>query len=48
MPLEERNLKSQLSLKMTSMGLDLSEEIVMKNMRLILEEATKQERICDH
>ena len=35
-------LKSQLSLKMTSMGLDLSEEIVMKNMRMILEEATKQ------
>ncbi|MGE6754316.1 proline dehydrogenase family protein [Rossellomorea sp. NPDC071047] len=36
------NLKSQLSLKMTSMGLDISEEIVMKNMRLILDEATKQ------
>ncbi len=36
------NLKSQLSLKMTSMGLDLSEEIVMKNMRMILEEAAKQ------
>ncbi len=35
-------LKSQLSLKMTSMGLDLSEEIVMKNMRMILEEAAKQ------
>ncbi|MCA1061192.1 proline dehydrogenase [Rossellomorea aquimaris] len=36
------NLKSQLSLKMTSMGLDISEEVVMKNMRMILEEATKQ------
>jgi proline dehydrogenase len=35
-------LKSQLSLKMTSMGLDISEEVVMKNMRMILEEATKQ------
>ncbi|PRX77022.1 L-proline dehydrogenase [Bacillus sp. V-88] len=35
-------LNSQLSLKMTSMGLDISEEIVMKNMRLILDEATKQ------
>ena len=38
----KENLKSQLSLKMTSMGLDISEEVVMKNMRLILEEATKQ------
>lgn len=36
------NLKSQLSLKMTSMGLDISEEVVIKNMRLILDEATKQ------
>lgn len=36
------NLKSQLSLKMTSMGLDISEGVVMKNMRLILDEATKQ------
>ncbi|MCR8847677.1 proline dehydrogenase [Rossellomorea sp. SC111] len=35
-------LNSQLSLKMTSMGLDISEEVVMKNMRLILDEATKQ------
>ncbi|UTE77127.1 proline dehydrogenase family protein [Rossellomorea sp. KS-H15a] len=35
-------LDSQLSLKMTSMGLDISEEVVMKNMRMILEEATKQ------
>ncbi|WRP05981.1 proline dehydrogenase [Rossellomorea aquimaris] len=38
----KEKLKSQLSLKMTSMGLDISEEIVMKNMRLILDEATKQ------
>lgn len=36
------NLKSQLSLKMTSMGLDISEDVVMKNMKLILDEATKQ------
>lgn len=36
------NLKSQLSLKMTSMGLDISQEVVMKNMRLILDEATRQ------
>lgn len=33
------NLNSQLSLKMTSMGLDLSEELVMKNMRRILDAA---------
>ncbi len=32
-------IDSQLSLKMTSMGLDLSEEIVLKNMRRILEAA---------
>ncbi|WP_409251894.1 proline dehydrogenase family protein [Bacillus sp. SCS-153A] len=32
-------IDSQLSLKMTSMGLDLSEEIVMRNMRRILEAA---------
>ncbi|MGM0854625.1 MAG: proline dehydrogenase family protein [Bacillota bacterium] len=38
----KENLKSQLSLKMTSMGLDISEDVVMKNMRLILDEATKQ------
>lgn len=34
-----RELKSQLSLKMTSMGLDISEEVVMRNMRRILEKA---------
>ncbi|WP_071460663.1 proline dehydrogenase family protein [Bacillus massilinigeriensis] len=32
-------LKSQLSLKMTSMGLDISDELVMRNMRRILEAA---------
>lgn len=32
-------IDSQLSLKMTSMGLDLSEEIVLRNMRRILEAA---------
>ena len=30
-------LDSRLSLKMTSMGLDISDEIVMNNMRRILE-----------
>ncbi|MFJ7753001.1 proline dehydrogenase family protein [Peribacillus muralis] len=33
------DLDSQLSLKLTSMGLDLSERVVMENMRRILEEA---------
>ncbi|WP_057912092.1 proline dehydrogenase family protein [Peribacillus muralis] len=33
------NLDSQLSLKLTSMGLDVSERVVMDNMRRILEEA---------
>ncbi|MFL8936041.1 proline dehydrogenase family protein [Rossellomorea oryzaecorticis] len=32
-------LRSQLSLKLTSMGLDLQEDVVTKNMRMILEEA---------
>lgn len=32
-------LDSQLSLKMTSMGLDLSDEVVMRNMRRILDAA---------
>ncbi|AXM89237.1 proline dehydrogenase [Anoxybacillus ayderensis] len=35
----ENKLNSQLSLKMTSMGLDISDELVMKNMRRILDEA---------
>jgi proline dehydrogenase len=34
-----KKLESQLSLKLTSMGLDISDEIVMKNMRRILEVA---------
>lgn len=34
-------LKSQLSLKMTSMGLDISDEVVMRNMHRILDAATK-------
>lgn len=38
----KEHLNSQLSLKMTSMGLDISEEVVMKNMRMILDEATRQ------
>ncbi|KEK21199.1 proline dehydrogenase [Bacillus manliponensis] len=33
------NLDSQLSLKMTSMGLDISDELVMNNMRRILDAA---------
>ncbi len=36
-------LRSQLSLKMTSMGLDISEEVVMKNMRMILEAAKEHD-----
>ena len=35
----EESLDSRLSLKMTSMGLDISDEIVMNNMRRILEAA---------
>ncbi|MGG4488514.1 proline dehydrogenase family protein [Metabacillus idriensis] len=33
------NLRSQLSLKLTSMGLDISEETVLRNMRRILDSA---------
>ncbi|MDX8365976.1 proline dehydrogenase [Cytobacillus sp. IB215665] len=33
------NLDSQLSLKMTSMGLDISDQVVMRNMRRILKAA---------
>lgn len=33
------NLRSQLSLKMTSMGLDISDEVVLRNMRRILDAA---------
>jgi proline dehydrogenase len=34
-------IRSQISLKLTSMGLDLSEQLVLKNMREILEAAGK-------
>ncbi|MGG3799203.1 proline dehydrogenase family protein [Metabacillus fastidiosus] len=37
----KKKLKSQLSLKMTSMGLDISDEVVMKNMYRILEKASE-------
>lgn len=33
----EKGLKSEMSLKLTSMGLDISEELVMDNLRKILE-----------
>ncbi|MDF2903460.1 MAG: proline dehydrogenase [Bacillus sp. (in: firmicutes)] len=36
-------INSQLSLKMTSMGLDISEDIVLKNMRRILEVASRND-----
>ncbi|MFC0270885.1 proline dehydrogenase family protein [Metabacillus herbersteinensis] len=37
----KEKLQSQLSLKMTSMGLDISDDVVMKNMKRILEAAEK-------
>ncbi|MEH7513149.1 proline dehydrogenase [Gottfriedia acidiceleris] len=37
----KENLNSQCSLKMTSMGLDISDELVLSNMRRILEAAKK-------
>ncbi|MFJ7745215.1 proline dehydrogenase family protein [Peribacillus sp. NPDC097295] len=37
--ISNNQLDSQVSLKLTSMGLDISEQVVMKNMRKILEEA---------
>ncbi|MGE7603248.1 proline dehydrogenase family protein [Peribacillus sp. NPDC097675] len=37
--ISQNQLDSQVSLKLTSMGLDISEQVVMKNMRRILEEA---------
>ncbi|CAH0344691.1 proline dehydrogenase [Bacillus sp. CECT 9360] len=39
----KHKLNSQLSLKMTSMGMDISEEVVMKNMRKILSAAKKND-----
>ncbi|MEI5907874.1 proline dehydrogenase [Bacillus spongiae] len=38
-----QNLQSQLSLKLTSMGLDISEEVVMSNMRRIMESAKEND-----
>ncbi|MCA1024039.1 proline dehydrogenase family protein [Halobacillus litoralis] len=39
----EYHLDSQLSLKLTSMGLDISESLVMENMRRILDSAEKND-----
>ncbi|QSS99460.1 proline dehydrogenase [Pontibacillus sp. ALD_SL1] len=39
--ISEQDLHSQLSLKMTSMGLDVSEELVLENMRKILDAGKK-------
>ncbi len=39
-------LDSQLSLKMTSMGLDISDDLVMNNMRRILEASKRKWCIC--
>ena len=39
--ISEQNLDSQLSLKLTSMGLDISEDLVMENMRTILDAGKK-------
>ncbi len=39
----EHNLDSQLSLKLTSMGLDISENVVMENMRRILDVAEEKD-----
>ena len=37
----EKGLQSELSLKMTSMGLDISDELVMENMRKVLDAGNK-------
>ncbi|MED1862192.1 proline dehydrogenase [Fictibacillus nanhaiensis] len=39
--ISKEKLDSQLSLKMTSMGLDISDELVLSNMRKIMDAATK-------
>jgi proline dehydrogenase len=39
--IDREKLDAQYSLKMTSMGMDISDEVVMKNMRQILEAAKK-------
>ncbi|MFC7392091.1 proline dehydrogenase family protein [Scopulibacillus cellulosilyticus] len=41
--IDRHNLDSQLSLKITSMGLDISRELCMKNMRRILDTAKKHD-----
>ncbi|MBM7551273.1 proline dehydrogenase family protein [Thalassobacillus pellis] len=41
--ISEDNLDSQLSLKMTSMGLDISQDLVMENMRRILKAGKEYE-----
>ncbi|MBH0231005.1 proline dehydrogenase [Halobacillus yeomjeoni] len=41
--ISEHHLDSQLSLKLTSMGLDISEQLVMDNMRRILDVAEKED-----
>ncbi|BBW97459.1 proline dehydrogenase [Geobacillus subterraneus] len=40
--ISREKLNSQLSLKMTSMGLDISDELVMRNMRRILDAAKER------
>lgn len=39
----QQGLNSEVSLKLTSLGLDISHELVMENMELILEEAGKHD-----
>jgi proline dehydrogenase len=41
--IRREKLHSQLSLKMTSMGLDISEELVMRNMRRVLDTAKRHD-----
>ncbi|RWZ54918.1 proline dehydrogenase [Halobacillus fulvus] len=41
--ISEHNLNSQLSLKLTSMGLDISEELAMENMERILKVAEEED-----
>lgn len=41
--IHKEKLHSQLSLKMTSMGLDISEELVMRNMRRVLDAAKRHD-----
>lgn len=40
---QEKNLNAQLSLKLTSLGLDISEEVVLRNLHQILETAKKHQ-----